>query len=294
MDDQRLRPHSTLIRQSSWSGLSESSSHESLTGSLVKSNSLSSMKTPSDSKTQMVFVFVFVFVERNSLTSCRVPSRPTEVRLCKNTALRNAATNGCDDPVSRKPPIGRRDTSTPPPAPPGGVLVQRSQVCLSTFYKDCAESADSESDCSCQPVERDGRLVMVGKQLNCFFSGSKLMFDLPSSLTSRPAGTRDTAGRNKVVDENYNNVASPSRGGLAGKLQQLLTPTRHRVSVRRAASVDDRRPGGGAGIGRRVSEQRQSRKAQVAETLLKAKERLVSATSEVCLKGFSLKRTTCS
>lgn len=69
MDDQRLRPHSTLIRQSSWSGLSESSSHESLTGSLVKSNSLSSMKTPSDSKTQMVFVFVFVFVERNSLTS---------------------------------------------------------------------------------------------------------------------------------------------------------------------------------------------------------------------------------
>uniref|UniRef100_A0AAQ4S431 DENN domain containing 4B n=1 Tax=Gasterosteus aculeatus aculeatus TaxID=481459 RepID=A0AAQ4S431_GASAC len=82
-----------------------------------------------------------------------------------------------------------------------------------------------------------------------------------------PAGTRDSASRNKVVDENYNNV-SPSRGGLAGKLQQLLTPTRHRTSGRRAASVDDRRPGGGA-IGRRVSEQRQSRKAQVAETLLK-------------------------
>lgn len=46
--DMRLRPHSTLIRQSSWSGLSESSSHESLTGPLVKSNSLNSMKTPSD------------------------------------------------------------------------------------------------------------------------------------------------------------------------------------------------------------------------------------------------------
>uniref|UniRef100_A0A3Q1JD27 DENN/MADD domain containing 4B n=1 Tax=Anabas testudineus TaxID=64144 RepID=A0A3Q1JD27_ANATE len=58
------------------------------------------------------------------------------------------------------------------------------------------------------------------------------------------------------VDENYNNVSSPNRGGLAGKLQQLLTPTRHRVSVRRAASVDDRQPrgGGGGGIGRRVSE----------------------------------------
>lgn len=50
--DQRPRPHSTLIRQSSWSGLSESSSHESLTGSLVKSNSLNSMKTPTDSKKQ--------------------------------------------------------------------------------------------------------------------------------------------------------------------------------------------------------------------------------------------------
>lgn len=46
--DLRLRPHSALIRQSSWSGLSESSSHESLTGPLVKSNSLNSMKAPSD------------------------------------------------------------------------------------------------------------------------------------------------------------------------------------------------------------------------------------------------------
>uniref|UniRef100_A0A3P9JF70 Uncharacterized protein n=1 Tax=Oryzias latipes TaxID=8090 RepID=A0A3P9JF70_ORYLA len=52
---------------------------------------------------------------------------------------------------------------------------------------------------------------------------------------------------------------------------------------RPAASVDDRRPGGGRGIGRRVSDQRQSRKAQVAETLLKAKERLVNATSESSL-----------
>uniref|UniRef100_A0A8D3DI07 DENN domain containing 4B n=1 Tax=Scophthalmus maximus TaxID=52904 RepID=A0A8D3DI07_SCOMX len=48
--DQRPRPHSSLIRQSSWSGLSESSSHESLTGPLVKSNSLNSMKTSVDSK----------------------------------------------------------------------------------------------------------------------------------------------------------------------------------------------------------------------------------------------------
>ena len=96
----------------------------------------------------------------------------------------------------------------------------------------------------------------------------------------RPPGPRDTASK-KTLDENYNHVSSPSRGGLAGKLQQLLTPTRHRTSVRRAASVDDRKPGaGGPGV-RRISEQRQSRKAQVAETLLKAKERLYNATSEV-------------
>ncbi|XP_058503689.1 DENN domain-containing protein 4B-like isoform X2 [Solea solea] len=205
--DQRLHPQSTLIRQSSWSGLSESSSHESLTGPLVKSNSLSSMKTSSD-----------------------------KVKLFKKTMLRNAGTDSCGEAVSRKPPLGPRDASATPPAPPvgggGGVLVKRSQVCLSNFYKECAESAGSEPDCSCQPAERDGR-------------------------------------------------------GLAGKLQQLLTPTRQRVSVRRAASVDDRRPGGGGGggggVGRRVSEQRQSRKAQVAETLLKAKDRLVNATSESSL-----------
>lgn len=102
-----------------------------------------------------------------------------------------------------------------------------------------------------------------------------------SSPACRPAGTRDPSSRNKGVDENSNNVSSPSRAGLAGKLQQLLTPTKHRASVRRAASVDDRQTRGGAGIGRRVSEQRQSRKSQVAETLLKAKDKLVSATSEV-------------
>uniref|UniRef100_A0A665U9C2 DENN/MADD domain containing 4B n=1 Tax=Echeneis naucrates TaxID=173247 RepID=A0A665U9C2_ECHNA len=200
--DQKPRPQSTLIRQSSWSGLSESSSHESLTGPLLKSNSLNSS-------------------------------------LLSPLTLRG---------VSQKPPMGLRDTSTLPSVPPGGVLVRRNQVCLSNFYKECAELADSEPDCSCHPAERDGRW------------------------------------ENKAVDENYNHVSSPSRGGLAGKLQQLLTPTRHRVSVRRAASVDDRRPGGGGGgIGRRVSDQRQSRKSQVAETLLKAKDRLVNATSESSL-----------
>lgn len=91
---------------------------------------------------------------------------------------------------------------------------------------------------------------------------------------------RVEGNHDKVVDENSNNVSSPSRGGLTGKLQQLLTPTRHRLSVRRAASVDDRRArGGGGAVGRRVSEQRQSRK--VAETILRAKEKLVNATSEV-------------
>ncbi|KAM6910015.1 DENN domain-containing protein 4B [Xenentodon cancila] len=228
--DPRPRPHSTLIRQSSWSGLSESSSHESLTGSLVKSSSLSSMRMPGN-----------------------------RMKPSNKAVLHNAETNSCRDASSRKPPLGRRDASPRPTAPPSGV-VPRSQVCLSNFYKECGEPSESEPDCSCQPADRDGRSVQA----------------------------RESVGKNKVVDENYNNVSSPSRGGLAGKLQQLLTPTKHRTSVRRAASVGDRRPGkggggGGGGIGRRVSDQRQSRKAQVAETLLKAKERLVNATSESSL-----------
>ncbi|CAB1334269.1 unnamed protein product [Coregonus sp. 'balchen'] len=223
--NQRSRPQYNLIRQSSWSGLSESSSHESLTGSMVKSNSLNSMRGSKDKS-----------------------------KLSRNAVFRNAGANGCSDPASRKPPVGTRDTSTPSPFPPGGVLVRRDQVCLSTFYKDCAETADSEPDFSCQPGERDGR----------------------------PPGPRDTVSR-KAVDENYNNVSPPSQGSLAGKLQQLLTPTRHRVSGRRAASVDARRTGGENGTVRRVSEQRQSRKAQVAESLLKAKERLYNATSESSL-----------
>lgn len=81
------------------------------------------------------------------------------MKVCRKTVLGAAGTNGIDA-VSRKPPMGRRDASTPPPvAPPAGVLVRRSQVCLSTFYKECAESADSELDCSFQSTGRDGRLV---------------------------------------------------------------------------------------------------------------------------------------
>ncbi|XP_072317064.1 DENN domain-containing protein 4B [Eucyclogobius newberryi] len=200
----RPRPHSSLIRQSSWSGLSDSSSHESLPGSIVKSSSLSSMK-PSDSKTGAL----------------------------------GAQSTG--DP--RKPPLG-------PTAPPAGGVVPRSQVCLSTFYKDCAES---ESECHAPP-DRD-----------------------------RPSVGRDgSVSRSKGVDENQNNVSSPSRGGLAGKLQQLLTPTRNRLSVRRAASVDDRKRGEGP-RGEGPRRERPSRKSQVTETLLKAKERLVNANSESSL-----------
>uniref|UniRef100_A0A1A7Y976 DENN/MADD domain containing 4B n=1 Tax=Iconisemion striatum TaxID=60296 RepID=A0A1A7Y976_9TELE len=222
--DLKPRPHSTLIRQSSWSGLSDSSSHESLSGSLVKSSSLSSMKTPGNG-----------------------------TRACQKTVPSHTETNGAS--TSRRPPLARRDISSLSPAVPGGTRVQRSQVCLSTFHTEGAEMADSELDCRCQPETRG----------------------------SRSEETRDSTSKNKVVDENYNNVSSPSRGGLAGKLQQLLTPTRHRASVRRAASVDNRRPGGGGRIGRRVSEQRQARKSHVAETLLRAKDRLVNATSESSL-----------
>lgn len=44
-------------------------------------------------------------------------------------------------------------------------------------------------------------------------------------------------------------------------------------------------------IGRRVSDQRPSRKGQVAETLLKAKEKLVNATSEVTASSRLLMRS---
>ncbi|XP_054636937.1 DENN domain-containing protein 4B-like isoform X1 [Dunckerocampus dactyliophorus] len=204
----RLRPCSSLIRQASWSGLSESSSHESLTGSLAKSNSLSSVKT------------------RGATNSFS-----TEVKASKKTAIWQAG--------AAKPPLACRDVSTLPTAPPVGTLVRRSEICLSSFY---AEPAESQLECDSHRAPR-------------------------ATVT------------NAAVDENDNNVSSPSRG-LAGKLQQLLTPTRHRSAVRRAASVDERR---GGASGRRVSEQRQSKKSQVAETLLKAKERLANATSESSL-----------
>ncbi|XP_028836616.1 DENN domain-containing protein 4B isoform X2 [Denticeps clupeoides] len=217
----KLRPQSELVRQSSWSGLSESSSYESLTGPMVKSNSLSSM------------------------------SASDECKMSRKALLNNATH---DDAASRKPPVGPRDSGTPPMRPASVALVRRSDVCLSTFYKDYAETADSEPDCRCQPLER----------------------------VSRQENAKESLSRK--VDENSNNVSSPSRR-LAGKIQQFLTPTRHRASVRRAASVDDRKPAGGSGGSgsRRVSEQRQSRKAQMTETLLKAKERLVTATSESSL-----------
>ncbi|MEQ2280624.1 hypothetical protein AMECASPLE_021839 [Ameca splendens] len=221
--NQKPHPQCALIRQSSWSGLSESSSHESLSGSLVKSCSLSSVKTSSD-----------------------------KLRVCKKSSiLPSSGTNR--DLVLSKPPLGRREASAPPAALPGEAVVRRSDVCLSTFYTECAEPL---LDCSCDPDERYSR----------------------SDRTGRSSG-RNKAG---IVDENYNHVSSPNRGGLAGKLQQLLTPSRHRTSVRRATSVENRRSGGGR-IGRRVSDQRQSRKSQVAETFLKAKDRLVNATSESSL-----------
>lgn len=97
----------------------------------------------------------------------------------------------------------------------------------------------------------------------------------PVLVRFSPSSSRDVMSRSKGVDENQNHVSSPSQGGLAGKLQQLLTPTRNRISVRRTASVDDRRPGGSR------REHRQSRKSQVTETLLRAKDRLVNANSEV-------------
>lgn len=64
-----------------------------------------------------------------------------------------------DDPASRKPPIGPRDMIAPSPVPSDDhVRVRRSEVCLSTFYKECAEP---DTDCRCQPTERDGRYIQI-------------------------------------------------------------------------------------------------------------------------------------
>ncbi len=71
----------------------------------------------------------------------------SELKL--KTAAAQTASDGASA-ASRKPPAGRRDTLSPP-AP---VLVRRSDVCLSTFYRDCAENTDA--DCRCQPG-RDSR-----------------------------------------------------------------------------------------------------------------------------------------
>lgn len=63
----------------------------------------------------------------------------SELKLSKKASADAAA--------SRKPPAGP-------------VLVRRSDVCLSTFYRDCAETADADADdCRCQPAERDSRYI---------------------------------------------------------------------------------------------------------------------------------------
>lgn len=81
---------------------------------------------------------------------------PTESKLSRQAMLQNA---DIDDPASRKPPVGRRDMTTLSPLPPADrILVRRSDVCLSNFYKECAEP---EMDCRCQPAERDGRYTQI-------------------------------------------------------------------------------------------------------------------------------------
>lgn len=140
----RLRPHSALIRQGSWSGVSETSSHESLTPPLAKSSSLSSVKTPAHSKPRPP-------------RWCPAWLRPSASLLPAGMNVgRTSGTNGCSsDSVSQKPPLG----PTPPAAPPAGGLVPRSQICLSTFYQEGAESTEPEPNRRLQPGDRNGRWV---------------------------------------------------------------------------------------------------------------------------------------
>uniref|UniRef100_A0A3B5N1R8 UDENN domain-containing protein n=1 Tax=Xiphophorus couchianus TaxID=32473 RepID=A0A3B5N1R8_9TELE len=121
-----------------------------------------------------------------------------------------------------------------------------------------------------QPIKRRRKSGSVGsrgqlsRSSSCRINASPL-YDSRSDCRSDRSGNSGGKNKARTVDENSNHVSSPSRGGLAGKLQQLLTPTKNRASVRRAASVENRWSGGG--IGRKVSDQRQSRKSQGPERI---------------------------
>ncbi|MGH0173223.1 UNVERIFIED_CONTAM: hypothetical protein FKN15_064853 [Acipenser sinensis] len=208
----KAHPQCSLIRQSSWSGLSDDSSHESLSGPLIKSNSLSSMRGHMEKSKDL-----------------------------RRATLKSLGAPGNDSGASHKPPSGR--------------MLQRSEVCLSTFSRDFSETEGRERSYSCQPGdpgEQGGRRHLLERE-----------------------SVRGGRGK-KVVDENCNHVPSPGRG-LAGKLQKLLSPTKHRGTVSRTASMEDRQHSG--------SEHRQSRRGHVTDKLLRAKERLSTAASESSLSA---------
>ncbi|KAK6471464.1 DENN domain-containing protein 4B-like [Huso huso] len=208
----KAHPQCSLIRQSSWSGLSDDSSHESLSGPLIKSNSLSSMRGHMEKSKDL-----------------------------RRATLKSLGAPGKDSGASHKPPSGR--------------MLQRSEVCLSTFSRDFAETEGRERSYSCQPGD-------PGKQ-----GGRRHLLERESGRGGR--------GK-KAVDENCNHVPSPGRG-LAGKLQKLLSPTKHRGTVCLTASMEDRQHSG--------SEHRQSRRGHVTDKLLRAKERLSTAASESSLSA---------
>uniref|UniRef100_A0A8C9RIW3 DENN domain containing 4B n=1 Tax=Scleropages formosus TaxID=113540 RepID=A0A8C9RIW3_SCLFO len=99
------------------------------------------------------------------LTHVCVPPVSSESKsLSRRIVVHSAVAVGTDDPAARKPPAGPRDSTGPSLAPPAGGLLRRSEVCLSTFYKDCAETVDSEPDCVCQPHGRND-LTMVNAHI---------------------------------------------------------------------------------------------------------------------------------
>uniref|UniRef100_A0A8C4X4N3 DENN domain containing 4B n=1 Tax=Erpetoichthys calabaricus TaxID=27687 RepID=A0A8C4X4N3_ERPCA len=175
------------------------------------------------------------------------------------TKCRRTAAKSYDGSLAaRKPPTSGQQLKEWPMSPTLGEKVQRREICLSTFYKDFAElqtenKEDAEEQrCGCDPEEVDDSV-------------------------KRTSQWESRRGAKKNVDENCNNVASPSRT-LAGKIQQLLTPTKNRV--RRTASVDERYQTGVLASIKKVSDHRQSRRN---DSVLKAKDSLHSAASESSL-----------
>lgn len=123
----------------------------------------------------------------------------------KSSVLHGPGANG--DAVHCKPPLGRREVSAPPTAPPGGAVVRRSEVCLSTFY------AEADLDCSCDPEDRPSRwvspLLRLFQIVPARLTGSAFRLQVRQNRELR----RPEKGRDRRRELQPRVVAEPRRPG---------------------------------------------------------------------------------